>query len=59
MRKFNLKLASLGILIILIQNSLMASDKNGNTHLGFFNKTDGKITILLEHLIKLKEIKII
>ena len=42
MRKSNLKLLSLGIFIILMQNSLVAADKNGNTHLGFFNKTDGK-----------------
>lgn len=42
MRKSNLKLVFLGILIILMQNSLVAADKNGNTHLGLFNKTDGK-----------------
>ena len=41
MRKSNLKLLSLGIFIILMQNSL-ATDKNGNTHLGIFNSTKGK-----------------
>ncbi|ASG30031.1 hypothetical protein CBG60_01250 [Fusobacterium animalis] len=42
MHKPNFKLLSLGIFIILMQNSLVAADKNGNTHLGLFNKTDGK-----------------
>ena len=59
MRKSNLKLLSLGIFIILMQNSLVAADKNGNTHLGFLIQQKEKIIILLEHLIKLKEIKII
>ena len=53
MRKSNLKLLSLGIFIVLMQNSL-AADKNRNTDLGWFNSTIGKNNSIIGTLNKTK-----